>query len=468
MKKSLAVFLLLAAASGNIFGQSRNVTIAGSVSFGALMFVPDQKLSIDPYMFLWNREDDRAWMGQIEVRFNRDNVFGAELRLRVDDVLSSSRLTNPVTNANTPPGGNAVFSPWQNPAKLQAWVRLLDDQLRIFGGRIADMTFNTSGWRNMDLDEEWGFLFIGKPKLDGMRLNFSLGTYWNPAQPYPAAYKMKITDTKLVLSGLYEMTDVFRVIATFRTPSAIDGVTETKPAAGGKPVEYERTKSTWLSPNDNSALALFSASFLAFPGLSAHVEGLFRNLDNFADHGRFELAQTLGYNFAPVFDLPLQVQLNLGQYLLGSVVNRPGGYIPGLRFWLWAAWSGFLEGKLIPRLDMNYFLAGNWGYGHYHSHLNQLYGTANFNTLETMFDKDLNNYSHSYAANYDRNWQVFNIQPSITFRFGPQSYIELGYVLNVDMNNSENPRFNINSTSRLWKGTHVNHVLYSGMKVQWW
>jgi hypothetical protein len=468
MKKIFAVLLLFTAALGSAFGQQKNVTIAGSMSFGTLMFVPDEKLAIDPYMFLWNREDDRAWMGQIEVRFNRDNLFGAELRLRVEDVLSSSRLTNPATNANTPAGGTATFAPWQNPAKLQAWARFLNDQFRVFGGRIADTTFKTSGWREMDLDEEWGFLFIGRPKLDGMKLNVSLGTYWNAAQPYPADYKMKITDSKLVLSGLYEMTDVFRVIATVRTPNAIDGVTVTKPAAGGKPAEYEPTKSTWIGPNDNSALALFSASFLAFPGVSAHIEGLFRNLDNFADHGRFELAQTIGYNFAPVFEIPLHVQLNMGQYMLGNVVNRPSDYSPGLRFWLWTAWNGLLEGKLIPRLDINYFLAGNWGYGHYHSHLNQLYGTANFNTLDTMFDKDLNTYSHSYAANYDKNWSVFNIQPSVTFRFGPQSYIELGYVLNVDMNNSRNARFNINSFSRLWKDTHVNQVVYSGMKVQWW
>jgi hypothetical protein len=471
IKQTLAVILFAALAQSAV-AQSRNtVAIAGSMSFGAAQLFPDEKLNMEPYMFLWNREDDRAWMGEFEVRFSRDNLYGADLRLRVEEVLSAARLTNPTTNANTPPetsGGTSIFAPWQNPAKLQAWVRLFNDQLRVFGGRIADQTFRTPGWRDMDLDEEWGFFFLGKPALDGMKLNLGLGAYWNPAQSYPADYKMKITDTKLMLSALYELPDIFRVIAVARTPSTIKGVTQVTPAAGGKPAEYEAVKSTWISPSDNSALFLFSASLLALPGVSAHVEGVIRNLDYFADHARAEFAQTIGYNFDPLFEIPLQVQLNLGQYLLGDVVNRPGEYSPGLRFWLWAAWNGLLEGKLIPRLDVNYFLAGNWGYGHYHSHLNRLYGSANFNSLDAVYDKDLMNYAHSYTANYDRNWSTFGIQPSVTFRFGPASYLELGYVMNVDLNNSKNPRFDISAASRLWNGTRMSHVIYTGIMVQWW
>jgi hypothetical protein len=448
MKKSYIIFVLLIAASGSAFGQA--ATVVGSLSSGFTYLVPDSSLNIDPYVWLWTREEDRRWQAQVEVRLRRDNI-GADFRFRADAVDSS------ILDPNVTP-----FTPWQNPSKAQGWVKALDGQLQIIGGRVDDMTFETNGWRDIDLEEEWGFMFIGTPRLDGMTLTLGLGAFTDLTQPYPAGYKMKLSDIKFTFNALYQLDDIFKVTAAFRTPSAIDGVVQ----AGSS---FEPIESTWIAVNNNSARAIFSAHCLAIAGLTASVEADFLNFDNFNKHGRLILSQAIGYNFIDTAGIPLRIQLNLGQYLLGDVLNKPKPdiYSPGLRFWLWAAWNGIMDGTIVPRIDLNYFIAGNWGYGHWHSHLNQLYGTGNFNSTSTMFDNDLTTYSHAYTANFDKNWSVFNLQPSLTFRFGSFSYIELGYVLNVDINESNNPVLNIPAAAP-WKGVHINQVVYSGMKVQWW
>jgi hypothetical protein len=449
MKRSFIIFLLLAMAAGSASGQA--ATVVGSISGGFTSLLPDDKLNIDPYLWQWSREDDRRWQAQVEVRLRRETI-GADFRFRADAV-----------NPGIPDPNITPLTPWQNPGKAQGWVKAFDGQLQIIGGRIDDLTFETNGWRDVDLEEEWGFLFIGAPGLDGMTLNLGLGAYTDLTQSYDPAYKMKWDDVKFTFNALYQLDDVFKVTAAFRTPSAIDGVVKL-PDGSFEPIE-----STWISTNNNSARAIFSAHYLAIPGLTANMEADFLNLDNFSKHGKFILSQAVGYNFIDTVGIPLHIQLNLGQYLLGDVLNKPkpGVYSPGLRFWFFAAWNGILDGAIVPRVDLNYFLAGNWGYGHYHSHLNQLYGTANFDKLDTMFDKDLTTYSHAYTANYDKNWSVFNIQPSVTFKFGSFSYIELGYVLNIDMNDSTNPMLNTPAAAP-WKGTRINHVFYGGMKVQWW
>jgi hypothetical protein len=180
----------------------------------------------------------------------------------------------------------------------------------------------------------------------------------------------------------YTMSDLFKVTATVRNQNR----------AGG------------TSHRDETMKSIIGARILAVKDLTAIVEAELDNLwYDFDKTGKITFYETVGYKLGS-----LGFGLNAAQYLLMADNSDIS-----LRF---NPWVSYTLGKLVPRLDVVYFIGG------------QVDGSSG--TAEGKYGRK------NYAAKNDNDLSVIGVRPSVKINFDSRTALEIGDVVNFEKGGS--------------------------------
>jgi len=149
---------------------------------------------------------------------------------------------------------------------------------------------------------------------------------------------------------------------------------------------------------------LLSARVRALPGIPINATFQFRDLPEFSDFGWMHFSQHVGYNLID------NVSINLA---LAQAMHNMEDTDMFFRAWFWVSYA---MGNIVPRFDVNYVMGGTF--------------TPNLglNTNESLRDWD------SYSTyTFDSDQTFLTVSPSVSFRVGGSSHLELGYIMGVDL-----------------------------------
>jgi len=291
------------------------------------------------------------------------------------------------------------------------WAKFANDIFYAAGGVVDDGTWVTGDWwLNGDrLDWGLGALLKATP-LKGLDLgvgayviNVQGGGFGNilGGETSLGAVTPKLGDVKYTFNAAYTLPDVFRLSAAFRT----------KNKAG-----YDAASALpGYQGSNESSRAIGEFRFLGVKELTAVVAASFDKLEDFDDSGNIILSETFAYK---VNDFT--IGLNALQFLY----NRGDADIdPGLLFNLWGSYA---FGKIVPRLDLAYFLGGQ-----------SALAAGNNTWARTRAGGFVNKIG---AANADDDYSLFSARPSIRFNLDNRTYIEIGDLVNYDLANFDGYR----------------------------
>jgi hypothetical protein len=184
----------------------------------------------------------------------------------------------------------------------------------------------------------------------------------------------------------------------------------------------EFTASYRNNPNgDYNSAALLSLDLKAVKGLDLALTGSIDGLQDFDRLGSLSMYESFGYTLDG-FSLHLNAAqyFNAGRDSLGNKAADAEGYVPGLWFWFYASYKNLAGGKVVPRLDLNYFIGGvfdgfTWDAG---------YG-------DWAFNNNLN--YENFSANHIRGLSTVNVRPALFLMFNKRSWIEAGYIINLTL-----------------------------------
>jgi len=247
---------------------------------------------------------------------------------------------------------------------------------------------------------------------------------------------LKPEDVKYTFNVAYTLPDVFRLNAIFRT--------QNKAGWTGKRFddEYDYTG------REESMLLQAELRLLVVKDLTAVVVGAFNRLEEFDKRGNIMFSETFGYKFDN-----LNVGLNAVQ-LLYNRQDTKGDKIdtdPGLIF---NPWVSYTFDKIVPRLDLVYFLGGKSKTA---SGANQWErrgfvaqgGNLDDNGTPGLKDKD------------DDDYSVLSIRPSIKFNLDSRTFLEIGDMINYDMSTKDGA---YKTSSDPKKNTLFTNVFYVDIK----
>jgi hypothetical protein len=183
---------------------------------------------------------------------------------------------------------------------------------------------------------------------------------------------------------------------------------------------------------DYNSAAIAGVEILAAKSLGVGI-ALAGNLDGlqaFGDIGYASIYQSLTWD-ASNFSLAL----NAAQYFDPGEKVALDTYTPGLWFWFHGAYKGLAEGKLVPRLDLNYFIGG-------------AFGAFDRKNDEWAFNNNI--HYDNFSANHIKGLSTFNVRPSASFSFDKRTWIELGYIFNLMIQESD---------------SFMDHAIYAGIRA---
>ncbi|MDR2786365.1 MAG: hypothetical protein LBB83_10680 [Treponema sp.] len=426
MKKAMLGVLILAAAGG-LFAQE--VKFDGSFNSGLGIVSTDTKI---PDGTGTKTADTKI------VPFGADSEQGGY----------RFRLNGSYTNAESTAGAKFRFQA-QSDFSLGAfslpyaygWVSFLNNIFTVNGGLVDDGTWNSGGAiLNDDVGEGLGVLVKISP-ISG--LNLGAGAYVItpqgsganntivvPAGDADAAATSKFSGLDIPLyrikytaSAGYTMPDLFKVTAGFRTANQ----------TGDKVSRYADAEK--FGSNETSKL-IFGAQLLAVKNLTAVVEVSADKLeDSGADKDKdnidFNFYETLGYKIGD-----LSFGLNAVQYLR---TEKDVDHDLGLHLNPWVSYD---IGPIVPRLDLNYLLAGKALTA---SGVNSLPGASYH---RKVFD---------YADNGNKdNLSVIAVRPSVKFNIDKNTFIEIGDLIAF----SNGPEGAFADADDPKKSSNLNNVFY--------
>ncbi|MDR2049391.1 MAG: hypothetical protein LBP69_08035 [Treponema sp.] len=338
------------------------------------------------------------------------------------------------------------------------WVSFLNKIFTVTGGLVDDGTWNLgSPLLNDDVGEGLGALVKISP-ITG--LNLGVGAYVlnqqsgsrNNFPVIPAGYGTRETSSfssldipldrlKYTFSAGYTMPDLFKVIATFRTANQ----------AGDKTSRYTNADLESFAGRDETSKLIFGLQLLAVKNLTAIVEVSADKLedsgvDKDKDNIDFDFYETLGYKTGD-----LSFGLNAVQYIR---TEKDVDHDLGLHF---NPWVSYAIGSIVPRLDLNYFLAGK-----------ALTGTAawvdadNDPTTPSVLSPPLPGASYhrkvfSYADNGKADdVSVIAVRPSVKFNIDKNTFIEIGDLIAF----STGPEGAFADADDPKKSSNLNNVFY--------
>jgi hypothetical protein len=368
MKKAAVVFIL-ALIAGMAFAQE--LKFDGYINTGLGLVITDREVS------------DGTATGSEAV-----DPYITARRVDSEQNLFRFRLNGSYTNADGDAGAKFRFQAQngtQNPIFPYAfgWVKFFDI-LTVNAGIVDDGTWATKGAiLGDDLGEGLGILVKLSP-IEGLDLgvgayaaNAGSGSDNNALAVYPTS-GVEWNEAKYTISGSYTMKDLFRVNASYRG--------ENRAGGGG---------------SRQSSKAIAEIQLLAVKDLTAVVEGELDNLEDFDPSGTVNVYETLGYKLSN-----LGFGLNAVQYLLMKDDSDIA-----LRF---NPWVSYTIGKLVPRLDVVYFIGGKV--------------TGSSNTSEGNIDRK------GYAVFTDHNpdASVIGVRPSLKINLDSKTTLEIGDLINYE------------------------------------
>ena len=332
--------------------------------------------------------------------------------------------TDPVTSVTTSTrrliGGNNTYD--VGLVFAYGWVRPVE-MLQIKAGLVGDSTFETQGPILKD-DAGGGAgagVFVKLTPIEG--LDIGVGAY--PRSADGSNGNNRITDIGLI-------TDWYKVKYTF-------GLAYTMPEVFKFNASFRSFNEAGVSSRA-SARAIGEVQLLMVQDLTAIVEVELDNLytraeefDQFSKTGIFNIYETFAYKMDD-----LRFGLTAAQYIKNVPEGATGNAALkdiGLRFNPWISYA-LSEGKIVPRLDAVFFLAGD-------------------RASETGSDGYKWDRRYEVAPTYNKDVYVFNVRPSVKINFDSKAALEIGDVVYY----RKNPALN--------KGDgFINNVFYVDLVVR--
>jgi hypothetical protein len=324
------------------------------------------------------------------------------------------------------------------------WVSFLNKIFTVNGGLVDDGTWNSGGAiLNDDVGEGLGVLVKISPVTG---LNLGAGAYVitpkgsgdNNIIEVPvgdAASESSLTDfskldvplnrIKYTFSAGYTVPDIFKATLSFRT----------KNQTGDKTSRYDSTDLEEFKGYETSKL-IIGAQLLAVKNLTAVIEAEIDKLedtgvDREKDNIDFNLYETIGYKTGS-----LAFGLNAVQYFM---LEKDVEHDTGLHF---NPWISYAVGPVVPRLDLNYFIAGT---ALTKNGANQIPGGKYHRKV------------FAYADNRDAdNISVFAVRPSAKFNIDKNTFIEIGDILAF----AKGPEGSFADADDLQKSSNLSNVFY--------
>jgi hypothetical protein len=361
MKRILCV--LIAAVSMAALGFTQELKFDGYINSGIGIWASTDKNDDDSMLMAYGVDSER-YIGRFRLNgtyTNADKTAGANFRLQVQ-----GRGWPDKASASTP---SLAFG--------YGWVKLLD-MITIKAGLVEDSTWKTADYIYNDSQSEGAGVLVKVTPIAGLDIGTGgyVATYNSSSNDnfldlnLPTQIVLK--DAKYTLNASYTMDKVFRLMVSGRTYNKTGG-----------DAKYNRSH------------ALAELRFLMVDGLTAIVVGEMDNLDKDNANKDINFYETFGYQFGAV-----GLGLNAAQYVRKLSENNKGKD-DDLSIWInpWISFS-INEGKIVPRLDVVYFIGGNQDGQNYHR--------------------------RGFVANYDNNRYVINGRPSVKINVDSRTSFEIG------------------------------------------
>ncbi|MDR0502561.1 MAG: hypothetical protein LBH16_04490 [Treponema sp.] len=298
------------------------------------------------------------------------------------------------------------------------WVTFLNNIFNLAGGIIDDSAYTTADWWfNDDSGEGLGLLLKINPVTG---LSLGIGSYVISQQssgsnnilqtgsglPNFGNIRLKPDEVKYTFNAAYTLADAFRIGAGFR-PKNNAGWNDGQETNTGREETSQLTGELRL---------------LAVKDLTAVIIGILNKLDEFRDNGDITLSETFAYR--------INREFTLGFNAVQFFYNRPADKNPAFLFYLWGSYA---FGKIVPRLDLAYFINGR----------------SNTTTSSAVY--------HRRGFTPGDDLSVFSIRPSIKINLDSKTFLEIGDVINLD--SSKNDIYHSNT-----KNSMCSNVFYIDMK----
>jgi len=334
---------------------------------------------------------------------------------------------------------------------LYGWMGFMENMITLTGGLVDDGTWTSADWWwNDDTGEGLGLLLKAEP-VKG--LNLGAGAYtisqqsgggnnWLQVQvseDYPkwdatandgsggyvkgtrtvsrlpnfGEITPKAGDVKYTINAAYTLPDTFRLSAIFRT----------KNKAGWTGTRYKNNDDYDYGGREEPMFLQTELRVLAVKNLTAIVVGVFNKLEKFDERGNMMFSETFGYKMDN-----LNVGLNAVQFLY----NRKGmNADPALLF---NPWVSYTIDKIIPRLDLVYFMGGRSKFG---------YTNPNNPNPENQWERrgfvpqggNVDGAGTPGVKGKDDDYSVLSARPSVKINVDNRTFLEVGDMINYDFAN---------------------------------
>ncbi|MDR0719655.1 MAG: hypothetical protein LBF78_08470 [Treponema sp.] len=330
------------------------------------------------------------------------------------------------------------------------WASFFDKVLTVNGGLVDDGTWASGGFFNDDAGEGLGTLIKVSP-IGG--LNLGVGAYVIsakgggdnniieiPAGEAQAPASDPVTDFTKIDIGLdrlkytfnagYTLPDLFKITLAFRTANQ----------TGDKTSKYADSDSEVFASTETSKL-IFGAQILAVKGLTAVVEA---EADKLEDTGVDKEKDNIDVNIYEALDYKLG-DLAFGLNAVQNIrVEKDVDKDFGLHI---NPWVSYALGVIVPRLDLNYYLAGT---------ATTTPVTSGVTSMSTKYHRKV----FAYKDNGDADdVSVFAARPSVKFNVG-KGTIEIGDLIAYAMG----PAGSFADAADTEKSSSFNNVFYVDFK----
>jgi hypothetical protein len=305
---------------------------------------------------------------------------------------------------------------------LYGWVGFLENKITLTGGLVDEGTWTSADWWwNDDTGEGLGLLLKTEP-LKGLIFGFgaytisqqgSGGNNWLQYTPIKSdgtagdnhlpnfgELALKPEDVKYTINVALTLFDALRLNSSFRT--------QNKAGWTGKRNDDEYD----YGGREESMFLQIELRLLSVKDLTAVVVGTFDKLQDYDKSGNIMLSETLGYKIN---------NLNFGLNAVQFMYNRTDkddekiDMNPGLLFNPWVSYT--IE-KIVPRLDLVYFMGGRSKFGS--SNPENQWERRGFANV-------------AKAKDAEDDYSVFSVRPSIKFNLDSKIFLEIGDMINYDM-----------------------------------
>jgi len=424
MKKLILIALMISVSAGIVFAQE--LKFDGYLNSGMGVVYDDNK-DHDTYVKAFGVDSEsNGYRFRLNGSYtNQDKNAGVKFRLQGQRTMDlAGYLSMPY---------------------LYGWMGFLENKITLTGGLVDDSTWTSADWWwNDDTGEGLGLLFKAEP-VKG--LNLGVGAYTISQQsggsnnvlrisplnknssneysmgdnrlPNFGELMLKPKDLKYTFNIAYTVPDVLRLGAIFRTKNKA-GWDKSRYTISTDKLSYSETDEYGYGGREESMFLQTELRLLAVKNLTAVAVGVFEHLQDFDSRGNIIISETLGYKAD---------KLNFGLNAVQFLYNRTAKILsssalnddkvemnPSLLFNPWISYS---FDKVVPRLDLVYFMGGQSKMANT-SQSSQQWERKGFATV-------------AKAKEAEDDYSVFSVRPSIKINLDGKTFLEIGDMINYDM-----------------------------------